>query len=222
MSRLKNRQQQIPNGLRFRIPELNYASPPFPSFESIVSAVYAIARANPALFRAKNWPQNRDDIETWVDQYNARYCFEMGYLDYITGAETDPPKHGPPPRSAALAAGAKSLTEWIGAGASPETREVAEARAEVCVKCPLNQPGDLSNFFERGTSEMLREAVAAANQVKLVTRFDKQLGVCEACYCPMRLKVWVPLEHIVKNMSAETRSSLDPKCWIKNQTNDRA
>lgn len=214
MATLKDRQRQVPNGFRFRIPEVNYASAPFSSFDTIVNSVHSIAKSNPGLFQSKGWPQTRADVATWVDEYNARYCLEMGYLDYINGVEDSPPKHGPPPRVSALAAGAKSLAEWIGDGASPESHEVAEHRAEVCSKCPMNKPWDMSNFFERGTSEMLREAVAAAAQQKLVTRFDKQLGVCEACYCPMRLKVWVPLGPILNNMPEETKAALHPSCWI--------
>ncbi len=217
MATLKDRQRQIPNGFRFIIPEVGYKSQPFQSFDSIVLAVHSIAQSNPGLFTAKGWPHSRNDVATWVDQFNARYCVEMGYEDYVNGTETEPPKHGPPPRADALVAGAKSLTEWLGAGANPVSREVADKRAETCVKCPLNKEGDLSNFFERGTSEMLRSAIAAAKEIQLITRFDKSLGVCDACYCPMKLKVWMPLHHILKNLSTETKSALHEKCWITNE-----
>ena len=218
MASLKDRQRQIPNGFRFRIPELGYQSKPFQSFDTIVNDVFQIAKANPALFTSKGWPHTRADVATWVDEFNARYCLEMGYSEYINGEEVSPPKHGPPPRAEALAAGAKSLGDWIGSGANPVSQEVADSRAATCVKCPLNKEGDLSNFFERGTSEMLRSAIAAAKEVRLVTRFDKQLGVCDACYCPMKLKVWMPLAHINKQMSDETRAALDPKCWVLSET----
>ncbi len=219
MSSLKDRQRQIPNGFKFHIPEVGYVSAPFSSFDTIVNSVENVIRSNPAKAQQYGWPTARADIASWIDTYNANYCLMNGWKDYVTGEDLTPPKHGPPPRLSALAAGAKSLTEWIGEGANPETQPVAEERALVCSKCPLNLPGDMSNFFERGTSEMLREAIAAANHSKMTTVHDKKLGVCSACLCPMRLKVWVPLKHILNHMSSETKAALNPNCWITKANN---
>jgi hypothetical protein len=217
MATLKDRQRQIPNGFRFRIPELNYQSKPFDSFDTIVTTVASIARSNPAYFTSKGWPTRRDEVAMWVDEFNARYCAEMGYDEYINGSEDSPPKHGPPPRAAALVAGGKSLGEWIAGGADPVLSGEAEDRASVCVKCPFNKEGDLSNFFERATSEMLRATIASAKELKLTTRFDDKLGVCDACYCPMKLKVWMPMKHILANMSPEILNELHPECWIRSE-----
>jgi hypothetical protein len=220
MARLKDRQRQIPNGLKFRIPELGYQSKPFQSFDTIVNEVFTIARANPGMFTSKGWPHTRTDVATWVDEFNARYCAEMGYEDFITGMEDSPPKHGPPPmgKVGAVVAGGRSLAEWIGAGANPVEQGIADKRAETCSKCPLNKAGDISSFFERGTSEMLRAAIASAKDINLVTRFDKVLGVCDACYCPLKLKMWMPIDHINKQMSDDTRAALDAKCWILSES----
>lgn len=215
MSRLKDRQQQIPNGLKFRIPELNWESPPFMSFDSIVVNVLSIAQANPDLFYGNNWPQTREDIAWWVDDFNARYCELMGYTSYIIGGpEASPPKSGPLSKAAALAVGAKSLSDWIFSGSDPVAPVLAESRALVCTKCPLNTPGDIGNMFERAMADTIRKSIELAKEQKLTTKYDKQLGVCSACMCPMKLKVWTPLNHIVDNMNPEAQQALDPHCWL--------
>lgn len=216
MPRLKDRQRQIPNGLKFALPELGYQSAPFTSFDTIVNQVDNIVRANPGRAQAARWPTSRNEIAEWVDDFNARLCHANGWNDYITGTEDSPPKfNGPPPgRFHALAVGAQANAEFILSGNKPVNEEAATARAAVCVKCPLNTPGDFSNFFERATAEMLRQSIGAMHELKLQTPHDSQLGVCEACWCPLRLKIWFPLEYISKHLNPETKAALHPSCWV--------
>ncbi len=220
MARLKDRQRQIPGGFKFALPDLNYTSTPFASFDTILNAVWTIIKANPAVSQARGWPQTKADTGDWIDTFNADYCFYNGWKDYINGEpDGGPPKSTPPPSQAArLAAGAKTIAGWLGEGAIPVSAEKAEERAFVCTRCPLNVPGDLSTFFTRAASDLLRHQIAAAREVDLVTIHDHRLGVCSACSCPMRLKVWVPIGNITKNMTDESREALDPKCWISNES----
>ena len=214
MPRLKDRQRQIPNGFKFAIPEVNYQSAPFASFDAIVNSVTAIVTANPALTQARGWPASRNDVADWVDQFNAQWCDRNGWHDYINGrGEGEPPKFGPPP-GAALVAGGRTLADWIGEGANPVAHELAEARAAVCARCPQNQPGDLANFFTRAASEILRQQIETAKSLELATSLDSKLGVCAACSCPMRLKVHTPLPNILRHLLPESRAALDGKCWI--------
>lgn len=219
MPRLRDRNHQIPNGYRFGLPEANWKAPPFASFEQIVNLGFRIVQANPALATAKGWPQTREDFANWVDEFNAQICAMNGWTNYISdgGSVWSPPK--PVPLSAVknVAAGAKTLASWIAEGATPVTREMAEGRALVCSKCPLNQPGDLSNFFTRATSELIRMQIQTAQDLDLTTPYDSKLGVCGACACPMRLKVFVPLEKILDHMLPEAKAALsprNPRCWI--------
>lgn len=218
MPRLKDRNRQIPNGFKFILPEVGYKSRDFDSFSTITNQVAGILRSNPARAKQYGWPQTDADIENWVDEYNAMVCANNGWNDYIihgSGEAVNDPKSGPPHhRVAALAAGAKSLAEWIGEGNVPVDGQLSTARAKVCSVCPLNKPGDLSNFFERATSELIRRYIETAQDSKLTTPYDQKLGVCDACLCPMRLKVHTPLKHIMSNMAAGTIDELDDKCWI--------
>ena len=49
---------------------------------------------------------------------------------------------------------------------------------------------------------------------KLQTSLDPYLGICEACECPMRAKVWSPVDVILKHIQPEEVEKLDPGCWI--------
>jgi hypothetical protein len=216
MPRLKNRQQQIPNGFRFGLPEANWKAQPFQSFDSIVNSVAAITNANPALSAKHGWPTDRGQIADWIDEFNAQICAQNNWVQYINqgGEAYPPPKSKPLSVAKNVAAGAKTLASWIGSGAHPVSKQQAEQRALVCSKCPLNEPGDFSNFFTRATSELLRMQVQTAQDLDLTTPHDSKLGVCKACDCPMRLKVWTPLEPILEHLLPEAKAALDKNCWI--------
>ena len=217
-ARLLNRQQHIPGGFVFALPELGWRNTPYQSFDSIVGAVHGVIQSNLKLAQEKGWPTDRESIANWIDSYNASVCEQAGWRNFYTGSGDVSP---PPPKSTPLsssvtnvAAGAKTLADWIGSGAHPVTKEQAEARAGVCVKCPMNKEGDLSNFFTRAAAEIIRMQVQTAQDLELTTKHDKQLGVCQACACPIRLKVWVALKPILEHMPAESKAALDSKCWI--------
>jgi hypothetical protein len=217
MPRLRDRNHQIPNGYRFGLPEANWKSPPFASFEQIVNQVTRIVQANPALAQSKGWPTERVDVANWVDEFNAQICAMNGWVQYITDSTGGPfgsPKSVPLSSVANVAAGAKTLASWIAGGLHPVDHPKAEQRAKVCSACPKNQPGDMSNFFTRSASELLRMQMQTAQELDLTTPYDSKLGVCAACDCPMRLKVWTPLKLILEHMLPEAKASLDPKCWI--------
>src|ERR1700685_1616177 len=116
MARLRERNRQIPGGLKFRCAPLKYQSSNWHSFGKIVSDVWARIRSNPHLARKHNLPDSRAGVENMVDSYNAMICEQNGWLDFIqvTGEEATPiPKWFSPQTSlrfgGKLAAGAKTL-----------------------------------------------------------------------------------------------------------------
>ena len=96
MATLKSRQHQIPNGLKFTIPELRWSAAPFSSFDSIVNAVLSVVRANRDMAAQHQWPTERADVETWVERYNVLLCQQNGWHDYLLEPSTSAP---PPHRS---------------------------------------------------------------------------------------------------------------------------
>lgn len=222
MATLKNKQSQIPHGYRFILNELNWKSQPYASFDTIVNQAQAVIRANPEIAKKKGWPSERHRVADWVEQYNVKLCQQNGWKDYIIEtAEDSPPKWVPPAQavrlSGRLAAGAKSLLDWLGDGAEPVPGMLSEYRAAVCVKCPLNEKGELDTFFIRSVSEIIRKQIGFAKSLNLSTIHDDKLGVCAACSCPLKLKVHVPLQHILDRIPGESYKALHEQCWIRKE-----
>lgn len=229
---LKDRNKQIPNGLRFYIPELKWNAPgPYASFTRICDAVEGVLKANPGLAQQNNWPSDRTAIENWVDAYNTQLCAQMGWGDYITdGGGASVPKSNPhylqqtlqSLRAAAahakeLVVGAKTLGEWIDSGDPAVSRDLSTSRAFICSKCPKNETGDWTKLFTVPAAELIERKMALARERKLSTVYDDQLRFCGVCSCPLQLKVHVPIQWIGKTLTPELMEKFkagNPSCWI--------
>lgn len=226
MPKLKDRQRQIPGGLRFKCSPLKYQSRPFSSFDTIVGELQRQIRSNPHLVRKHQYPIDRAGIEMWVDSYNAMICEQQGWLEYIEGGPDHIPE-SPPPKwmpAAALAkyggravAGATSLLNWLGHGANPVPSEKAEFRGSVCAKCPQNRKRELKDLFVQSAAELIRRQIEFAKDVGLRTSHDAILGICDACNCPLPLMIHVPLEHKLAHLDEETFNALDAGCWVRSE-----
>lgn len=223
MATLKNRQVQIPGGFRFRIPEINFQTTPYGSFDVVVSEVLKAVTANPKMANLKRWPSDRAGVESWVDTMNAEICRLQGYYDYIN-TEASLPK---PPAPSTLQrlqsvagavrkinSGVKLLLDWEKSGEEPVTNGVAEHRASVCETCPKNGKGDLTRWFTVPASEIIRNQLSRIHDLSLTTSRDGILGVCQVCLCPLRLKVHAPQRLVVEHLTEETRKELPKECWI--------
>jgi hypothetical protein len=117
-----------------------------------------------------------------------------------------------------LAAGASALLEWESEGLPHAEPKVAEARAQICSKCPKNQEGrSLTEYFTVPVADLYNKRFKKMHDLNLTTPYDDDLKVCQACLCPMRTKVWFPKELILKRLIPEQRPQLNqinPRCWI--------
>jgi hypothetical protein len=223
MSRLKDRNKFIPNGFIFYQAETGWQPQRMQSFETIVAAIIAHRNANPWLKDKNGWSVDPDTVREELDRYNAKVCEHMGWKDYISSAgDSAPPLSQPLPqrllhRGANVVAGAETLVDWIADGAEAVGVEVSSERAAVCSACPKNGKGDLLSYFTRPAAEAIRRTVARKNEMQLTTPYDDGLGICEVCDCPLKLKVHLPIEVIVKKLSPVTRSELPAHCWIRKE-----
>jgi len=108
------------------------------------------------------------------------------------------------------AQGTAVVMDWLSSGAPAVAQELANKRAEVCVKCVKNVPG---SWYTVGPAELIR-ATLSLREDKLETPHDNALQSCDVCKCLMRLKVWVPLDHIVKSSKPEILAAFPKWCWI--------
>jgi hypothetical protein len=227
MLKLASREKSIPNGLQFHIPTLpNFKLPPQCSFSVAVQSIIAVRKANPYLANKLGWKTDEHSVENELDEFNARICAAMNWTNFIaTDVQGAPslPKQLPSHQSGAIAAaantakklwaGLRSTNDWIDSGVPAVPKEQAEARATVCVACPLNGKGGIESFFTVPASEAIKRQIQKLETRKLATSLDAKLGVCTACLCPLPLLVQTPLQFKLAHMTPDTRAALDPKCW---------
>ncbi len=229
--RLKDRNKPIPGGYRYYQPETNFFPTPHSSFDSCVVQIIKHRSGNPWLVERNGWSIDPAAVAAELDAYNTKICAEMGWSAYIADGEPGDPKVPflvPPPMSGSLskivqyarnvAEGVSTIAEWEIAGGQVVVPELAEARAGTCVKCPKNVKGDLLSFFTRQAASVIARQLESKNNLKLATSLDTQLGICDACGCVNKLKVWCPLDIIASKIKPEIRGQLDPGCWILNES----
>lgn len=229
MARLNSRQLQIPGGFKFRQPEISYQSRPFESFDSIVNSLIAARKGNPHVTQKFGWSTDIATVGNELDSYNARICEMMGWSQYITstGASAPPPPKTIAPQQQAsvqsaagrvskIWAGVKTLNDWLDSGEPPVAREIAESRAATCAACPRNGTGDFEKWFTRPASETIRKQLEKAHHMNLSTTSDDKIQICEACLCPMKLKVHTPMKFITPHLKPEVMEELKTglNCWI--------
>ena len=227
MARLKSREKFPPGGFKWYQPETNWRAPQFASFETVVSAVISHRLGNKYLAQKHHWATDYASVTEEVDAYNARLCEAQGWTDYIQG---DGPHQAPvanpklSPLSLAksvrhVVVGAKTVVDMMGPE-GPVDQDMANRRAAVCAPCPKNGKGGLLEYFTVKGAEAVRETIGFFHGLKLRTPTDEELGICQACGCPMLTKVWARLSHILAHMPQEDYNDLVPQCWIRSENHD--
>lgn len=113
-----------------------------------------------------------------------------------------------------LANGASILRDWIGEGAVPVSPQRAGKRANTCRRCPINGKGNWLQRLAASVAGVVKQQIELKNQMSLHVKNEEELGICAACGCTLQLKVWVPIETIVSDMTEVQRNALDKDCWI--------
>jgi hypothetical protein len=229
MTTLKMPDKQIPGGNQFYDPATGYRCRPYASVSEIVNGVISARKGNPGVTIQHHLSTDPAEVRVEVLHYLAEVCRAKGWNDYIqTGgraeaAASPPPPPTRPPASAAqklasVAGGAKVLVKWLASGAEAVPQELANARANVCATCPLNKSGDFTEFFTVPVSHAIRAALNMRKSWKLETPYDAQLNVCEACLCPVALKVHLPINRIMADLPEDNFKRLHPLCWIQKES----
>lgn len=206
--------------------------PPPGSFDTVVRAVLALRKGNPALVSQHNKSLQYSVIENEVDEFNAARCMAHGWTSFVQADGAGPPQPSflPPQRLRPVVAAATSLKRtaavgvamirdmWLGDSLKPVEPALAEKRAMICVDCP--QHGD-PNLIERLAGEVantIRLLLQTREDMDLKTSVDSKLQTCKACGCFLKLKVHTKLDFVQKTMKAEDRAKLDHRCWALNES----
>jgi hypothetical protein len=200
------------------------------SFTEAVTWEMKFRLRNAALCEQLGLVANLASVEAYVDEYNARRCMAGGWLNFV---ETD----GIPPGSLAAVqkktllgrvvgiarSGKAALSAWatMFGKSGPVDKIRAESRANICGLCSRNdKSGGLLAYFSDAAAGEVMALLGALRDLDLRTSNYDDLGVCRACQCPMKAKVFVPLDNLVAKMPPETwpkleaKEEADPKCWI--------
>lgn len=112
------------------------------------------------------------------------------------------------------------LTRWLGSGGKPVDSDVSQRRANVCntvaqgQRCPFNEQGFTPT--ER-IAEIIRSQTGEKNKLKLTVQGEETLGVCTICHCDLKLKVHVPIHHILSGTPQPMLMKFkreQPQCWM--------
>lgn len=192
------------------------------SFDEAVVFEFKFRKSNPQLAANLGLELTVGACETYVDDYNAQRCIAGGWLNFVDSQS--PPPEPSYVKKNPLASAAGTLKSAVSAWAElfgtshPVPKELGEQRALVCSVCPQNDTeGGLLAYFTDELAKKAMSVVAVLKDQDRTTSVDDKLGVCKACHCPMRAKVFVSLENIVQNMQAEAWPKLDQACWIKRE-----
>ena len=115
------------------------------------------------------------------------------------------------------ATGKRILRDWVGDGGVPVSPDKAQARANTCIACELNKPANLAQRLLGVVAAFIKEQMELKNQMSLKVENEDKLLTCQACNCPLPLKVWVPLTTIMLQTSELQRNGLDKNCWIRKE-----
>jgi len=105
------------------------------------------------------------------------------------------------------------LVEMFGPTAKPVEHFKAEQRGSVCEICPKNKaPLWWEKLLKDPIAETIRRLLEFKNHMDLRVSMEESLQMCEVCGCCTRLKIHVPISHIVAHMKPEDH--YPDNCWI--------
>jgi hypothetical protein len=107
--------------------------------------------------------------------------------------------------------GRKTLHDWLGAGGIPVPLPEAQARADICLKCPFNYKGNW--LWKVAVSMAISAQMMLRQAMNLRLEGEESLGVCELCGCMLKLKTHVPFRHIYRFTSDQQFTKYPDFCW---------
>jgi hypothetical protein len=212
-----------PGGWQFRQPQSGWSAPTPTSntFDQQVVAIIKHRTKNPAMVAKNKLSTDFNEVANELEMFNR---LRLGI------PLESPPSFFPQSRASNVqdaaagtswfrkivrtGTGIATLGDWLGKGGIPVDQSLANQRAEICSDCPQNKSGDFLSLFTKPASDLIRKQLQERKQLSYSTPADDRLHFCEACGCPLLLKVHVPIKEIRSHMKQPELNNLDPRCWI--------
>lgn len=229
MPRLKSRNKWPPHGFQIMLAEIGMKTAITGSFEEVVAAFSKIVKQNPALAQKFGWPTHPAGQADFVDEREAARMISHGWTDFVEfgtplvyapAPATDEKKNWRGVAAAVISGGKAAYTAYrdMFGPHGPVARDVAERRAAVCHSCPQNDTvGGVASYFVDSTAKGIMALLGALKDLQVTVAEPDKAGICKACKCPLRAKLFVQIAVISEQMPKPLWPQLqqaNPKCWI--------
>lgn len=214
----------------FRQPETGWTAPTpiASSFDQTVVLIQKHRKANPAITTKSRLATNPEAIAFELETFTRkRLGIPEGAPSPFPGSPSMSPSAGAVVAGAGdrhsaawgikrAAQGTAVPVDWLASGGNPVPQELAEKRAAVCAACPKNESPE---WYSQAGGQVIEAGVKAWQALKgktvtFETSQGDKLKSCGVCKCLLRVKVFVPLEHIVQHTKPEVLAEFPPECWI--------
>lgn len=231
---LKTRSQFPPGGWQFFDARLKWNAPtPLAStFDQTVAQIIAIRQNNKG--RHPDLSTDYNAVAEQLDKYtctrlgnDAHWCMGIQKKTFTSKAESSMeinPKSKDPWSSALarlvgvkrIAGGARILSDWLGSGGIPVSQHDAQSRADICLQCPKNTAGGfVASRITKPIADAIHEQLRVKHDLGLKVNRENELLTCAVCYCNLPLKVFTPMEFILKHTTDDVMNEFPENCWIK-------
>ena len=112
----------------------------------------------------------------------------------------------------AVMQGTRTLVDWFLHGRQMVDQNEANRRSTVCASCTENQPIETSGCTACSFST-LSDMVTGVIGNRTTTQ-NHMLKSCTVCKCNLKVKVWTPLETILKHTPERQLNNFPPHCWV--------
>jgi len=102
------------------------------------------------------------------------------------------------------------LLDWLGSGGQPVVPELAQARASICETCVENRAPRWWEVVKDPVADCILELLEVKTAMNLRVENEEKVNMCRVCGCCIRLKVWVPIQHVSQN-----KEKFPEHCWIR-------
>ena len=112
-----------------------------------------------------------------------------------------------------LLQGPRVLADWVGPNRMPVSPTLAQARADTCIECKRNEPGNWLQRFAGAIGAYLKEQTELKRQMNLKVKGESKLKSCAVCSCHLPLLVWTPIETVAERTDLSTLGKYPEDCW---------
>ena len=115
--------------------------------------------------------------------------------------------------------GLNLLADWLGEGGYTVPEPRAARRGATCLDncCVENREPGWWDRCQNAIALIIRHQLELKKKLDLELPREDTLHMCRACGCCLKLKVWVPLDHIRRHTDIKQLAHYPEYCWIRRE-----